>query len=188
MAFEGFSSTPLRRPGPRASSLAPASGLAWAAGHLYSAADTGAIKCACLHRDTLFLSTRKGIWRVDCSTGRCVRAQTQPNHTCAPVVLPHHVTNTAGSNSNYYNRLPLTHFNAWSQGMKHLWDQMQQCRLRTRWQWCRPPFLCTELVKSTRISYQSPGQPGRALWYCSCTATNSRPLGWREVLVTDSRR
>jgi hypothetical protein len=109
MAFEGFSSTPLRRPGPRASSLAPASGLAWAAGHLYSAADTGAIKCACLHRDTLFLSTRKGIWRVDCSTGRCVCAQTQPNRTCAPVVLPHHVTNTAGSNSNY-NRLPLTHF------------------------------------------------------------------------------
>lgn len=70
MALEGVSSQPLRRPA-TASSLPEPGALAWATVHAISSSDTGQLKAAALHVNTLFVSGRKGIWTIDALTGRC---------------------------------------------------------------------------------------------------------------------
>lgn len=67
--FNGISSQALRKP--RAlSSLSVADGaFSWAAVHQYGATDMGQLKAACLHCDTLYVSGRKGISRISCTTG-----------------------------------------------------------------------------------------------------------------------
>jgi hypothetical protein len=70
MAFDGLTSSPLRRPEASNSTYVSPGAFAWGLVHQYAAADTGQLKAACLHEDTLYVSSRKGIWQIDSRSGR----------------------------------------------------------------------------------------------------------------------
>lgn len=69
MAFNGVSSQPLRKPKAASSITVPYGTFSWATVHQYGASDMGQLKAACLHGDVLFTSGRKGISRINCTTG-----------------------------------------------------------------------------------------------------------------------
>jgi hypothetical protein len=70
MAFDGLTSSPLRRPEASNSTNVQPGSFSWGLVQQYAAADTGQLKAACLHQDTLYVSSRRGIWQIDSSSGR----------------------------------------------------------------------------------------------------------------------